>query len=113
MKSNCKSQGSIVGRVVHSRSGRQSHSLIHCNRRTSSKCKCPAYFTLYENGKVVFKNDHAELCLPDPDIENDDNVSNSSLPPAKKSSIITSVTDMMSDYGNSPVKNGDTGFGSD
>ena len=123
MKSHYKSRGRIAYRGVCSRSGKQSHNLLHCNRRTSSKCKCPAYFTLYHDGKVVFKNDHTELCLPDPDMGNDGYVFNSGLSPTKRSSIVSSITDLMSDYGTTPavvrkqienslVKSGDTGFGS-
>ena len=117
------SRGLRAYRGVCSRSGAQSHSLIHCNRRTSSKCKCTASFTLFDDGNVVFKNDHAELCLTDPDMGNDGYVFNTGLSPTKKSSIISSITDMMSDYGttsaaarrqieHSLVKSGDTGFGS-
>ena len=54
---------------------------------------------------------------------NDGYVFNSGLSPTKRSSIVSSITDLMSDYGTTPavvrkqienslVKSGDTGFGS-
>ena len=110
-------------RGVCSRSGTHQHKLIHRNGRTSPKCMCKASFTIYTDGNVVFKNDHSELCLPDPDMGNDGYVFNSGLSPTRKTSIISSISDMLSDYGTTPaaarkqienslVRTGDTGFGS-
>ena len=95
---------------------------MHRNSRTSPKCKCLASFTLYDDGKVVFKNEHNQLCLPDPNMGNDGYVFSTGLSPTKKQSIIANVSDMLSDYGTTPaaarkqienslVKSGDTGFG--
>lgn len=110
-------------RGVCPRSGTHQHRLIHRNVRTSPKCMCKASFTIFTDGNVVFKNDHSELCLPDPDMGNDGYVFNSGLSPTRKTSIISSISDMLSDYGTTPaaarkqienslVRSGDTGFGS-
>jgi hypothetical protein len=110
-------------RGVCSRSGTQAHKLLHRNVRTSLKCKCKASFTLFNDGKLIFKNAHHDLCLPDPDMGNDGYVFNSGLSPSKKSSMISQISDLLSDYGTTPsaarkqienslVKSGDTGFGS-
>ena len=72
-----------------SRSGAQRHSLIHQNSRASSKCGCKASFTMYSNGKLFFKNDHSEQCLPDSYMGNDGYVSNSGLSPSKRSLLVT------------------------
>jgi hypothetical protein len=103
--------------------------------RTSLKCECKASNTLFSDGKVSFKNDHSDLCLPDPHMDNDGYVLKSgctgqvstgmgaSVRPEKKSAIISNITEMLSDCGTtaaaarkrieqSLVKTGDTGFGS-
>ena len=106
-----------------SRSGTRRHSLIHQNSRSSSKCGCKASFTLYTNGKLIFKNVHAEQCLPDSYMGNDGYDFNSGLSPSKRSQIVTNLCDLLSDFGTTPaaakrqiehslVKSGDTGFGS-
>ena len=88
----------------------------------SSKCECNASFTMYRDGNVVFKNGHVERCLIDPKLEDDDYVFRSGLCPSKKASIISTVSDLLSDYSttnavarrqieNSLLKSGDTGFG--
>ena len=121
-KSGYTSRGIRAQRGVCSRSGTQVHNLMHRNVRTSPKCKCLASFTLHDDGNVVFKNEHNELCLPDPNMGNDGYVFNAGLSPTKKQSIIANVSDMLSDYGTTPaaarkqienslVKSGDTGFG--
>jgi hypothetical protein len=121
-KSGYTSRGIRAQRGVCSRSGTQVHNLMHRNSRTSPKCKCLASFTLYDDGKVVFKNEHNQLCLPDPNMGNDGYVFSTGLSPTKKQSIIANVSDMLSDYGTTPaaarkqienslVKSGDTGFG--
>ena len=108
-------------RGVCSRSGTQFTKLIHRNGRASSKCNCKAAFTIFTNGNVVFKNTHAELCLADADLGNDGYVFNSGLSPSKRTSIIASVSDLLSDYSTTPaaarkqierslIKSGDTGF---
>ena len=105
-----------------SRSGSQMNLLIHKNGRTSAKCKCTASFTLFSDGVVTFKNDHADLCLPDPDMGNDGYVFNNGLSPSRRTCIVSTVVDLLSDYGTTPaaakkqiehalVKSGDTGFG--
>ena len=70
-KSGYTSRGIRAQRVVCSRSGTEVHNLMHLNARTSPKCKCLAAFKLYDGGKTVFKNEHYELCLPDPNMDND------------------------------------------
>ena len=121
-KSSYIAKGDRAYRGVCSRTGNQQHSLIHHTSRTSPKCNCMASFTIFKNGELIFKNSHNELCLPDPDVENDGYVFNSGISPTKKSSIIANITDMLSDYGttsaaarkqieNSLIKSGDTGFG--
>ena len=120
-KSSYIAKGALAYRGVCSRTGNQLHSLIHHTSRTSLKCKCMASFTIFNDGELILKNIHNELCLPDPDMENDGYVF-SGLSPTKKSSIIANITDMLSDYGttsaaarkqieNSLIKSGDTGFG--
>ena len=122
-KSSYTVKGALAYRGVCSRKGNQPHSLIHRKKRTSLKCNCMASFTIFNDGDLIFKNGHNELCLPDPDMENDGYVFNSGLSPTKKSSIIANITDMLCDYGttsaaarkqieNSLIKSGDTGFGS-
>ena len=116
------SRGIRAHRGVCSRSGTQKHNLMHRNLRTSPKCKCMASFTLFDDGSVVFKNEHNELCLPDPNMGNDGYVFSAGLSPTKKQAIIANISDMLSDYGTTPaaarkqiehslVKSGDTGFG--
>jgi hypothetical protein len=73
--------------------------LVRRNVRTSLKCECKASYTLLSDGRVSFKNDHSDLDLPDPHMDNDGYVFISGLSPAKKSSIISCITDMLSDYG--------------
>ena len=120
-KSSDSSKGLRAYRGVCSRSGTQFNKLIRRNGRTSSKCNCKASFTIFSDGKVVFKNTHAELCLPDTDLGNDGYVFNSGLSPSKKTTIIANVSDLLNDYSTTPaaarkqierslVKSGDTGF---
>ena len=122
-KSSYIAKGARAYRGVCSRSGNQPHSLIHHKNRISLKCNCMASFTIFNDGDLIFKNSHNELCLTDPDMENDGYVFNTGLSPTKKSSIIANITNMLCDYGttssaarkqieNSLIKSGDTGFGS-
>jgi hypothetical protein len=84
--------------------------------------QCRASLTIFNDGELIFENIQNELCLPDPDMENDGYVFNSGPSPTEKSSIIVNITHMLGDYGttsaaarkqieNSLVKSGDTGFG--
>ena len=120
-KSGYTSKGIRAYRGKCSRSGSQMNLLIHRNGRTSSKCKCKASFTLFSDGKVLFESDHSELCLPDPDMGNNGYVFNTGLSPSKRTSIVSNVVDLLSDYGTTPaaarkqierslVKSGVTGF---
>ena len=96
-KSSYIAKGALAYRGVCSRKGNQPHSLIHRKNRESLKFNCMASFTIFNNGDLIFKNSHNELCLPDPDMENDGYVFNSGLSPTKKSSIIANITDMLCD----------------
>jgi hypothetical protein len=111
-----RGKGFTANRGERSRRGKL--NLVRRNVRTSLKCECKASYT-----RVSFKNDHSDLDLPDPHMDNDGYVFNSGLSPAKKSSIISCITDMLSEYGTtaaaarkqieqSLVITGDTGFGS-
>jgi hypothetical protein len=122
-KSGYATKGVTAYRGVCSRRGKPSQNLVHRNSRTSNKCDCKASYTLFSNGDVVFRNVHADRCLPDVDMGNDGYVFNSGLSPTKKMSMISNVTDMFSAYGTtavaarkqieqSLVKSGDTGYGS-
>ena len=86
-----------------SRSGTQFIKLIHRNGRTSSKCKCKASFTIFSTGEVIFNDTHAELCLPNTSLGNDGYVFNNGLSPLKRASIVSSVVDLLSDYGTTPA----------
>ena len=59
-------------------------------------------FTLFTTGNVILKKKHIASCLPDPEIENDGYVFDLGLSPTKKSSIISSFTDLLSDYSMKP-----------
>ena len=96
-RSSYIAKGALAYRGVCSRKGNQPHSLIHRKNRESLKFNCMASFTIFNNGDLIFKNSHNELCLPDPDMENDGYVFNSGLSPTKKSSIIANITDMLCD----------------
>lgn len=110
-------------RGICSRSGEGSHKLVRGNRKVSVKCGCTATLTMSDNGVVVFTDDHSEYCLPDPNIENDGYVFNSGLSPSTKSSIVSNISNLLSDHGTTAavarrqiesalVRSGDTGFGS-
>ena len=120
-KSGYVSKGIHAYRGAFSRSRTQQHTLIHQNHQRSDQCK--ATFTLFSNGKMYFKHDHSERCLPDSYMGNDGYVFNSGLSPAERSLIVSNLSVMLSDFGTMPaaatrqighalVKSGDTGFGS-
>ena len=121
-KSGYATKGVTAYRGVCSSRGKPSNNLVHRNSRTLNKCDCKASHTLFSNGDAVFKNVHADWCLPDADMGNDGYVFNSGISPTKELSIISKVTDMFSAYvttavavrkpiEQSLVKSGDTGFG--
>jgi hypothetical protein len=82
-----RGKGFTAYREECSRRGKPEQNSVRRNVRTSLKCECKASYTLFSDGKVSFANDHTDLCLPDPHMDNDGYVFNSGLSSEKKARL--------------------------